>query len=166
MQPVQPFVKFDIFWAFLRFGDSVGGWCQISPLFHEDDQGDQGDQINSLIILPGWWQRRVCRSFYREGVPGDGLPNLRCARGATSAISPEGWKEKCAQGRWLQGMDVRTGARCGQPGPAQHRSSHTQGLAPLWCAVSQVVKTAQSRGRTERTLLSAGTLVGRSCGQA
>jgi hypothetical protein len=34
--------------------------------------------------------------------------------------------------------------------------------------VSQVVKTAQSRGRTERTLLSSGTLARRqkSCGRA
>jgi hypothetical protein len=43
-----------------------------------------------------------------------------------------------------------------KPGPTQHRSSHIQALAPLGCAVSQVVKTAQSRGRTERTLLFAG----------
>jgi hypothetical protein len=42
-----------------------------------------------------------------------------------------------------------------KPGPTQHRSSHIQALAPLGCAVSQVVKTAQSRGRTERTLLFA-----------
>jgi hypothetical protein len=55
-------------------------------------------------------------------------------------------------------MDVP--ARCGQPGPTQRRSPHVQAFAPLWCAVSQVVKTAQSRGRTERTLLSAGTLAG------
>ena len=70
-------------------------------------------------------------------------------------MSPEGMergKEKRASGRWLQGMDVQ--ARCGQPGPTQRRSPHAQALAPLWCAVSQVVKTAQSRGRTERTLLS------------
>ena len=49
-----------------------------------------------------------------------------------------------------------------KPGLIQHRSFHSQALAPLWCAVSQVVKTAQSRGRTERTLLSAGALAGRS----
>ena len=49
-----------------------------------------------------------------------------------------------------------------KPGPTQHRSSHIQALAPLGCAVSQVVKTAQSRGRTERTLLFAGGLSGRS----
>jgi hypothetical protein len=48
-----------------------------------------------------------------------------------------------------------------KPGPTQHRSSHIQALAPLGCAVSQVVKTAQSRGRTERTLLFAGALAGR-----
>jgi hypothetical protein len=49
-----------------------------------------------------------------------------------------------------------------KPGPTQHRSSHIQAFAPLGCAVSQVVKTAQSRGRTERTLLFAGALAGRS----
>jgi hypothetical protein len=49
-----------------------------------------------------------------------------------------------------------------KPGPTQHRSSHIQALAPLGCAVSQVVKTAQSRGRTERNLLFAGGLSGRS----
>ena len=49
-----------------------------------------------------------------------------------------------------------------KPGPTQHRSSHVQALAPLGCAVSQVVKTAQSRGRTERTLLFAGAPAGRS----
>jgi hypothetical protein len=49
-----------------------------------------------------------------------------------------------------------------KPGPTQHRSSHIQALAPLGCAVSQVVKTAQSRGRTERTLLFAGAPAGRS----
>jgi hypothetical protein len=48
-----------------------------------------------------------------------------------------------------------------KPGPIQHRSSHIRALAPLGCAVSQVVKTAQSRGRTERTLLFAGALAGR-----
>jgi hypothetical protein len=48
-----------------------------------------------------------------------------------------------------------------KPGPTQHRSFHIQALAPLGCAVSQVVKTAQSRGRTERTLLFAGALAGR-----
>src|ERR1700731_4039202 len=62
-----------------------------------------------------------------------------------------------------RGMEVRTEARCGQEArtyPA--RSSRTQAFAPLGCAVSQVVKTAQSRGRAERTLLFAGALAGRS----
>ena len=49
-----------------------------------------------------------------------------------------------------------------KPGPTQHRSYHIQAFAPLGCAVSQVVKTAQSRGRTERTLFFAGALAGRS----
>jgi hypothetical protein len=49
-----------------------------------------------------------------------------------------------------------------KPGPTQHGSSQIQALAPLGCAVSQVVKTAQSRERTERTLLFAGALAGRS----
>ena len=48
-----------------------------------------------------------------------------------------------------------------KPGPTQHRSYQIQASAPLGCAVSQVVKTAQSRGRTERTLLFAGALAGR-----
>jgi hypothetical protein len=48
-----------------------------------------------------------------------------------------------------------------KPGPTQHRSSPIQASAPLGCAVSQVVKTAQSRGRTERTLLFAVALAGR-----
>jgi hypothetical protein len=47
-----------------------------------------------------------------------------------------------------------------KPGPTQHRSSDIQ--APPGCAVSQIVKTAQSRGRTERTLLFAVALAGRS----
>src|SRR5882757_9178402 len=47
-----------------------------------------------------------------------------------------------------------------KPGPSQHRSSHIQAFAPLGCAVSQVVKTAQSRVRTERTLLLACVLAG------
>ena len=49
-----------------------------------------------------------------------------------------------------------------KPGPTQHRSSHIQAFAPLGCAVSQVVKTAQSRGRAERTLLFADAVAGRS----
>lgn len=49
-----------------------------------------------------------------------------------------------------------------KPGPTQHRSSHIPAFAPLGCAVSQVVKTAQSRGRTERTLVFAGALAERS----
>jgi hypothetical protein len=68
------------------------------------------------------------------------------------------------EGRRLQG-DGWSGlklAAAKKPGPTQHRSSHIQALAPLECAVSQVVKTAQSRGRTERTLLFAGALAGRS----
>jgi hypothetical protein len=65
-----------------------------------------------------------------------------------------------------QGMDVQ--ARCASPdlpsvGVLMYRLS-------LRCGVLffQVVKTAQSRGRTERTLLSAGALAGREecCGQA
>ena len=67
------------------------------------------------------------------------------------------------EGRWLQGwMSGLKLAAARKPGLIQHRSSHLEALAPLWCAVSQVVKTAQSRGRTERTLLSAGALAGRS----
>jgi hypothetical protein len=48
---------------------------------------------------------------------------------------------------------------CGQVArtyPAPYRLELT-----LWCSVSQVVKTAQSRARTERTLLAAGARAGR-----
>jgi hypothetical protein len=92
---------------------------------------------------------------------GDGLSNFKRA---ISEISHEGWKEKRASGRWLQG-DGMSGlklAAARKPGPTQHRSSPIQALAPLGYAVSQVVKTAQSRGRTERTLLFAVALAGRS----
>src|ERR1700685_3262257 len=64
-----------------------------------------------------------------------------------------------APGGWMSGLKL---AAARKPGPTQHRSSHIQALAPLGCAVSQVVKTAQSRGRTDPTLLFAGALAGRS----
>ena len=104
------------------------------------------------------------RGHSTETVLGDGLPNCKRARSAISAISHEGWKEKRASGPvapvgWMSGLKL---AAAKKPGPTQHRSSHIQALAPLGCAVSQVVKTAQSRGRTERTLLFAGALAGRS----
>ena len=76
-------------------------------------------------------------------------------------------REACLRAGGSRGMDVRLKlAAARKPGPTQHRSSHIQALAPLWCAVSQVVKTAQSRGRTERTLLFAGALAGRSTAAA
>ena len=110
------------------------------------------------------------RAHSTETMLGDGLPNFKCARSAISAISAEGWKEKrasgpVAPGGWMSGLKL---AAARKPGPTQHRSSPIQALAPLWGAVFQVVKTAQSRGRTERTLLSAGPLAGRQecCGQA
>jgi hypothetical protein len=43
------------------------------------------------------------RGHSTETVLGDGLPNFKRARSAISAISHEGWKEKRASGRWLQG---------------------------------------------------------------
>jgi hypothetical protein len=52
-----------------------------------------------------------------------------------------------------------------KPGPTQQRSSHIQAFAPLGGGVSQVVKTAQSRGRTERTLLFTGVPRGAFHGQ-
>src|ERR1700693_1272650 len=55
-----------------------------------------------------------------------------------------------APGGEMSGMKL---AAAKKPGPTQHRSSPIQALGPLGCAVSQVVKTTQSRGRTERTLL-------------
>ena len=72
-------------------------------------------------------------------------------------------REACLRaGGW--GMDVRTQARSGQEARADPAWEFLilQALAPLGCAVSQVVKTAQSRGRTERTLLFVGALAGRS----
>ena len=58
-------------------------------------------------------------------------------------------------------------AKLAAASPDLPRSPHVQAFAPLRCAVFQVVKTAQSRGRTERTLLSAGALAGRDecCGR-
>jgi hypothetical protein len=52
VQPVEPFLKLDMFGSFSRFGDRAGGGCQISPLFHEDDQDDQDDQV--LIDHLAW----------------------------------------------------------------------------------------------------------------
>jgi hypothetical protein len=46
------------------------------------------------------------RGHSTEAVLGDGLPNFKGARSGISgisAISHEGWKEKRASGRWLQG---------------------------------------------------------------
>jgi hypothetical protein len=104
------------------------------------------------------------RGHSTETVLGDGLPNFKRAGSAISAISHGGWKEKRASGPAAPGGRMSgTEARCGQePGPTQHRSPPIQVLAPLGCAVSQVVKTTQSRERTERTLLFAGVLAGRS----
>src|ERR1700688_4928882 len=105
---------------------------------------------------------RMC-GHSTERVPRDGLPNFNCAISEISEISHEGWKEKrasgpVAPGGWMSGLKLAVARK---PGPTQHRSSHIQAFAPLGCAVSQVVKTAQSRGRTERTLLFAGALAGR-----
>src|ERR1700693_4058061 len=97
-----------------------------------------------------------------ETVLGDGLPNFKRAKRAISAISHEGWKEKRASGPVAPGGWMSKLAAARKPGPTQHRNSHIQALAPLGCAVSQVVKTAQSRGRTVRTLLFAVALAGRT----
>src|ERR1700730_6842974 len=64
-----------------------------------------------------------------------------------------------APGGWMSGLKL---AAARKPGPTQHRSNHIQALAPLGCAVSQVDKTAQSRGRTEHTLLFSDVIAGRS----
>jgi hypothetical protein len=100
------------------------------------------------------------RGHSTETVLGGGLTNFKRARSAISAISHEGWKEKRASGPVAPGGWMSKLAAARKPGPTQHRSSDIQ--APPGCAVSQVVKTAQSRGRTERTLLFAGALAGRS----
>jgi hypothetical protein len=64
VQPVHPFLKFDIFGSFLRFGDPAEGGRQVSSLFHEDDQDDQ---INLLIILLGGGKGAFARSFCADG---------------------------------------------------------------------------------------------------
>src|ERR1700756_1304915 len=65
-----------------------------------------------------------------------------------------------------EGMDVRTEACWRQEArtyPASEFSYTGFSSAGVCCfTVSQVVKTTQSRGRTERTLLFAGDLAGRS----
>jgi hypothetical protein len=63
-----------------------------------------------------------------ETVPGDGLPDFKCA---ISEISHEGWKEKrasgpMARGGWMSGLKL---AAAKKPGPTQHRSSHIQGFS-------------------------------------
>jgi hypothetical protein len=76
------------------------------------------------------------RGHSTEMVPGDGLPNFKCAISAISEISEishEGWKEKrasgpVAPGGWMSGLKL---AAARKPGPTQHRSSHIQALAPL-----------------------------------
>src|SRR5271168_2642420 len=71
--------------------------------------------------------------------------------------------EACLRAGGSRGMDVRTEARL-RPGSPDLPSIGVfiYRLSLRWgCAVSQVVKTAQSRGRTERTLLFAGALAGR-----
>src|ERR1700739_4870762 len=61
-------------------------------------------------------------------------------------------REACLRAGGSRGwMSQLAAAR--KPGPTQHWSSPIQALGPLGCAVSQVVKTTQLRGRTERTLL-------------
>ena len=38
--------KIRYFWVLFEVWRLSGGWCQISSLFHEDDQDAQDDQIN------------------------------------------------------------------------------------------------------------------------
>src|SRR5271168_4732113 len=70
-------------------------------------------------------------------------------------------REACLRAGGSRGMDVQ--ARCGQEARTYPASEFSyKGFSSAGgCAVSQVVKTAQSRGRTERTLLFAGALAGR-----
>ena len=114
--------------------------------------------INELIDHLAWVVAKACmRGHSTETVPGDGLPNFYCEISEISEISHAGWKEKRASGAGgSRGMDVRTEARCGEEARTYPASelSYT-GFSSAGVAVSQVVKTAQSRGRTERTLLSA-----------
>jgi hypothetical protein len=72
-------------------------------------------------------------------------------------------REACLRAGGSRGMDVRTEARCGEEARTYPASEFSYtGFSSAGVAVSQVVKTAQSRGRTERTLLLAGALAGRS----
>ena len=72
-------------------------------------------------------------------------------------------KRSVPQAGGSRGMDVRTEARGGEEARTYPASEFSYtGFSSAGVAVSQVVKTAQSRGRTERTLLFAGALAGRS----
>jgi hypothetical protein len=72
-------------------------------------------------------------------------------------------REACLRAGGSREMDVRTEARRGQEARTYPASEFSYtGFSSAGVAVSQVVKTAQSRGRTERTLLFAGALAGRS----
>jgi hypothetical protein len=105
------------------------------------------------------------RGHSTETVPGNGLPNFKCAnkrdkrdkRDKSGAMEREACSGPVAPG---DGCPDRSSLRAGSPDLTQHRSSHIQALAPLGCAVSQVVKNAQSRGRLS-ALLFAGALAGR-----
>jgi hypothetical protein len=83
------------------------------------------------------------------------LAKFKCAISAISPLRdgergvPQGLKAGGSRG-WMSGLKL---AAARKPGPTQGRSSHIRTCAPLWCGVSRVVKTAQSRERTERTLL-------------
>ena len=179
--------------------------CQITPLFHADDQDDQ---INQLIILAGgglgfFWLRRQGRprgSFVsipnpRGGRPRGWFPKFKCAKSAISAISPllvYRLADLTDQGRFCSKIlngGSRQAERClayaehrrpfpsstwsvrwtnatillptpyvlaNVPSIRRHAGHLTSGR---WCDVFQVVKTAQSRGRTERTLFKGLTVV-------
>src|ERR1700730_10601955 len=72
-------------------------------------------------------------------------------------------RDACLRAGGSRGMDVRTEARCGEEARTYPASEFSRtGFSSAGVCVSQVVKTAQSRGRTERTLLFAGALAGRS----
>jgi hypothetical protein len=72
-------------------------------------------------------------------------------------------KRSVPQAGGSRGMDVRTEACCGQEARTYPASEFSYpGFRSAGVCCFQVVKTAQSRGRTERTLLFAGALAGRS----
>jgi hypothetical protein len=65
------------------------------------------------------------RGHSTETVLGDGSPNSKRAISAIRTISHEGWKEKRASGRWLQGDGCPSSLPRGSPDEPASEFSHT-----------------------------------------